>query len=537
MSFGSSDKSQSKCTFFIYIFIIAIFFFVAFARLFQLTIVKGSYYAMLADGNRIKEVVIEAPRGKIFDRKGTLLAENTSSDISKNNKVTNSKRIYKYSESTSHIIGYRQIADKNDLKSDSCTPKINFGAKIGKKGVEKLYECNLRGIPGKKLIEENTHGKYIKTISVLDPKPGNDIRLALDIELQEEAYRLLGNRKGAVVGLKPKTGEILILASAPGYNSQAFENGDLKKITTILSDKNKPLFNRATEGTYPPGSTFKIFVGTAGLEEGAIEKDEKIEDHGVIQAGPLKFHNWYFLEYGKTEGEVDMVKAMQRSNDTYFYILGGRLEPEKIKKWAEKFGFQNTTGFGLDEAIGIVPSAFWKKDTLGERWYLGDTYNLSIGQGYVAATPLQLTRAAAVFANGGYLCTPKILKSKSSKDSSCIKISISTPTYNIIREGMLRACQSGGTGWPFFNFTINERIEAQSQEFKTDQKPIMVGCKTGTAESHAVSGIPHAWFTVFAPYENPEIVMSVLVEEGGQGSDIAAPIAKDILKMYFERYE
>jgi len=177
---------------------------------------------------------------------------------------------------------------------------------------------------------------------------------------------------------------------------------------------------------------------------------------------------------------------------------------------------------------------FGKKETLKERWYLGDTYNLAIGQGYLLTTPLQLTQATAVFANNGYLCQPKIIKNKK-KSANCQKLPINKDYLALIKQGMIEACQPGGTGWPFFNFSIN--TEASNQQKTAKNTPLQVGCKTGTAQSHAKSSLPHALFTVFAPAENPEILLTVVVEEGGQGSDIAAPVAKEILKEYFERKE
>lgn len=550
MSFETKQRSFNQGLFMMYGLGVAICLLIALARLFQLTIVKGNYYSLLSEDNRVKEVIIEPPRGILYDRKGIVLASSTLPDSTDDGERVPSRRIYKYPEAISHVVGYRQTADAEDLANDSCINKLKYGDKVGKKGVERLFECELRGEHGKKLIEVDAHGNYIKTLSVLDPKEGQALTLALDIELQNKAMELLGDQKGSVVGLKPDTGEVLILASTPGYDPQSFEDGDTTASASYISDKKKPLFNRSTEGTYPPGSTFKPFVAAAGLEEEVITPEETIMDKGVISAGPLKFHNWYFLEYGRTEGEVDMLKAIQRSNDIYFYLLGGKLGPEKIKKWAEIFGMQQKTGLGLSESTGVIPSAFWKSDTLGERWFLGDTYNLSIGQGYVATTPIQIARATAAFANGGYLCKPQLLKNTSKDQSTCTKIPMKTKTYNVIREGMFQACAEGGTGYPFFNFLVEEPADTNTEETSvTPNEPmesspsamisrrIKVGCKTGTAESHAESGKPHAWFTVFAPYNNPEIVLTVLVEEGGQGSEIAAPIAKEILKVYFERYE
>ncbi|CAN5152159.1 penicillin-binding protein 2 [soil metagenome] len=542
MDFQRKNSNFSPYFLGIYMIGVFIFFVVVVIRLFHLTVVKGAYYSTLSDNNRVREIIIEPQRGKIIDRKGVILAANHASDETKRADRLVSSRIYYKPDSTGHILGYRQTADKNDLKNDPCINHLKLGDKTGKKGVEKLYECQLRGEHGKKLIEVDAMGRYVKTLSVLEPIPGQDVELGLDSMLQEKAQELLKGQKGAVVGLKPSTGEVLVLASNPTFNPQVFEDSDSKEVSKLFTDEDKPMFNRATEGAYPPGSTFKMFVAAAGLEEKAVTADTIFQDDGVLKAGQKNFHNWYYLEYGKTEGEVNLLKSLQRSNDTYYYQLGAKLGPEKIKKWAEIFGFHSRTGIGIDEVEGIVPSSFWKQDTYKEQWYTGDTYNFSIGQGYVTATPLQVSLATVPFANDGKYCRPMLLK-KNSTDAAiphCEKLPMSKETYEVIREGMKLACQTGGTAWPFFNFGVKESTPSASNIASASagiKRSISVGCKTGTAESHNAEGKPHAWFTVFAPYENPEIVLTVIVEESGQGSDVAAPIAKDILQMYFERLQ
>lgn len=521
LHFLSTNNQMLENAFFIYVVFIFLFLIILFLRLFQLTIVKGNYYRTLSEKNRIREINIESPRGKIVDRKGFIIAQNLPPDINQkiepglldNNQKIISKRIYENPEAIAPLIGYRQIADKNDLKNDTCQNKLQAGNRVGKKGVEKLFDCQLRGTSGKKLVEIDAQGKYLKTIDIIPPILGENIQLALDFELQKKSYELVKDSKAAIIVTNPKTGEILASVSSPSFNSQDFEDNSNSNIQKYLVDKNNPLFNRVTEATYPPGSIFKLVVATAGLEEKAIDEKTEIDDRGSIKAGAATFGNWYFLQYGKVEGMVDLVKAIKRSNDIFFYIIGEKTGVEKIKKWSDLFGLGKNTKIGLDEAEGIIPSTFWKKEVLKDNWYLGDTYNLSIGQGYVGTTPLQMTLVADVFANGGYLCQPQLLKGK----KNCKKLPISKKTIDIIREGMRQACSTGGTGWPLFDFKPN------------------VACKTGTAESHAKSGIPHAWISAFAPYDNPEIAVTVLVEEGGQGSDVAGPIARDILKAYFER--
>ncbi|MCX7955823.1 MAG: penicillin-binding transpeptidase domain-containing protein [Patescibacteria group bacterium] len=530
IKFSSISEKINEIGIFVFFIFVGFFCFFLIIRLFALTIVKGNYYQQLAQNNRIKEFLIEPERGKIIDRKGFTIVENKKADIEiDEKKIKNkrflSKRIYYYPEETAHIVGYQQNADEKDIKNDNCLNKLILGDKTGKKGVEKLFECQLRGIAGKKLIETNALGNFLKTIAVYPPKPGKTIQLALDLELQKKTYELIKEKKGAVVASIPKTGEVLVLASSPSFNPQDFEDKN-KNVEKYLKDKNQPLFNRALDGVYPPGSIFKMIVAVAGLEEKKIDEKTVFEDKGIIKSGPNTFGNWYYLQYGKTEGIIDVVKAIKRSNDIFFYLAGEKIGAEKIKKWAEIFGLGKKTEIGLDETEGVIPSSFWKETTLKEKWYTGDTYNLSIGQGYLLTTPIQMNFALSVFANNGYYCQPSLLKNQKPK---CKKLPISQKNIELIKKGMKEACSDGGTGWPFFDFKI--KIS------DSESKKIEVGCKTGTAESHAKSGKPHAWINVFAPYENPEIIITVLIEEGGQGSDIAGPIAKEILKQYFERKE
>lgn len=520
-------------------------------RLFQLTIVKGDYYRRLSEQNRIKEILIEPERGEIIDRKGFVIVKNITPNIQTNPESINkddqrihSRRIYEFPESIAQIIGYQQIADKSDFKNDVCPNKLKLGDKIGKKGIESLYECSLRGKYGKKLVEIDAHGKFLDTLTVLSPKKGETIQLAIDFELQKKAYELIKDKRAAIIATNPKTGEILAYVSTPSFNPQVFEDENIDQISKYLTDEQKPMFNRIAEGTYAPGSIFKLVIATASLEEKAIDEKTLFEDTGQLQAGPLKFGNWYFLQYGKTDGMVDIVKAIKRSNDIFFYKAGEAVGPDKIKQWADTLGYGKKTGIGFREEDGLIPSPFWKSEALNDRWYTGDTYNFSIGQGYVTTTPLQTVLVTDLFANNGYLCKPKLLKND---QPECKKLKISQKTIDLIREGMRQACSTGGTGWPLFDFKVidkkfptptpnsNQKTSTNSANIK--YQPIQTACKTGTAESHAKSDSPHAWITVFAPYENPEIALTVLIEEGGQGSDVAGPVARDLLKAYFERSE
>ncbi|OGK19079.1 hypothetical protein A3G67_01315 [Candidatus Roizmanbacteria bacterium RIFCSPLOWO2_12_FULL_40_12] len=521
--FKQNRKWDRRVILFLFLCTVFVGFGMIVFRLFQLTIVKGEYYRRLSDENRIKEIIIEPKRGTILDRKGAVIAESTIADYRAQAKSYPAKRSYRDPEALAHLIGYRQLADPTDIANNRCLIKLKSGEKTGKKGVEKVYDCDLHGGIGKKLVELDARGLEKKTLTVLPPEDGKITQLALDFDLQKKAHELLnppaGGKKGAVVAMNPKTGEILALASSPSFNPQVFEDNNQELMKEYLLSSDHPLFNRATEGLYPPGSIFKIFIATGALEEKRIDENYKVLDTGEIEAGPLKFGNWYFLQYGRTDGEVDIVKGIKRSNDIFFYKVGSLLGPEKIKYWGEKFGFARKTGLPFEQAEGMIPSPFWKEEVIKDQWYLGDTYNLSIGQGFLLVTPIQVAQATSVFANGGQLCEPQLLKDTTPK---CKNLKISEKTMGLLKEGMKEACATGGTGWPLFDFSV-----------ATGSAKIDVSCKTGTAESIGKHDDPHAWITTFAPSENPEIVVTVLIENGGEGSSVAGPIAKELLKTYF----
>lgn len=497
------------------LFLIAGFFLLG-GRCFDLIIVKGGYYRQLSEGQRVREVKIPAPRGIIYDRNGVALVRNVPS------KNASLAREYIYKEAAAHLLGYLGEAAIDEVKGE-----IKMGDWLGKTGVEEAYDDILRGTPGKELIETDVQGQPLRTLGQIPPRPGENLRLSLNLSLQKIAASELKDKKGAVVVSNPETGEILVLYSSPSFDPNIFseQNASSLEIEKLLSNPEHPLFNRAIAGVYPPGSTFKIIVAAAGLEEGKITKETEIEDTGVIYLGPYKFPNWYFQGYGKTEGFLNIVGAIKRSNDIFFYKTGEMLGWEKIGEWAKKFGLGRTLGIDISgEGQGLIPDDSWKRKNTGEGWYLGDTYHLGIGQGYLLTTPLQVNFWTNVVANGGRLCRPQVLKSQISrlavgqaniKNQNCRDLGLKKETLSLIKEGMREACSAGGTGWPFFDFKIP------------------VACKTGTAEFGDPAGRTHAWFTVFSPVESPEISVTVLVEEGGEGSNVAAPIAKKILEEWF----
>jgi penicillin-binding protein 2 len=507
------------------------------ARLIDLTVVNGAYYARMSDQNRLRKTTIYASRGTIFDRTGRVLAEsNPQSHLG-----MHSTRIYRVGEAFGHVLGYLAQPSHDEILLDTCTQQpLLPQAWVGKAGTEKHYECQLRGVNGYILKEVSSTEEFQKIVETVPALAGADITLALDASLQEVAFEQIRDKRAAVVAMKPQTGEVLILVSSPSYNPQDFLDST-QKVKQYLTSQDKPLFNRALEGVYPAGSVFKMVVVAAALEEGQVRPETTVEDTGFVMAGDRRFGNWYYLEYGKTEGAVDLVKSLQRSNDIYYYKISEKLGATNIAKWAQRFGYGSPTRVSLPERSGTLPSPFWKEDVLKERWYLGDTYNFSIGQGYLEVTPLQVAQMTQILANRGRKCKPKLLKIVAGdgvlqdQKAECTSAIISSSTLQQIQKGMIAACEPGGTGWPFFNFSVNQRITDESGNVSEKKQPITVACKTGTAENHSKSEQPHAWFTAYAPAQSPEIVVTVVVEEGGQGSHVAAPIAKEILTKYFSQ--
>lgn len=529
--------------------LIVIIFSVLVLRAFQLQIVEGKKNQESAENNRIRKIKISGPRGAIFDRHGEILAKNLpvfkikknegevvigrdealkmQSEGNEESLFFSFSRNYPGREVFSHIVGY--LGEVSEEEINKATPTIQnyiLGDLIGRTGIEKFYENSLRGVDGGELVEVDTNGKILRRLGREEPLPGKDFFLAVDAGLQRIAAAEMIGKKGAVVASNPKNGEILILYSSPSYDPNLFVQKNEEKLKTLLTDETDlPLLNRPISGTYPPGSVFKIVTTTAGLEDKKITKNTLINDPGVIYIGSYKYANWYFTGYGKTEGEINVVRAIKRSTDTFFYRLGEMVGIERLVFWTKKFKLDQIFGLDLDgEVPGFVPTPEWKQKVMGEPWFLGNTYHLAIGQGDLVLTPLGVNMMTAAIANGGKICRPRMLKVGSDEQIECQEIGIKKETIDIIKEGMTDVCSTGGTAYPFFDF-LPAGLPTGRQ----------VACKTGTAEFVDKDGKTktHAWFTVFAPLDNPSIVLTVLVEGGGEGSSVAAPIAKEILKEYF----
>lgn len=527
--------------------ILIVIFCVLAVRLFELQIIRGSYYKELADGNRIRKVVIKAPRGEILARGGEYLARNDEVDdfvlynrqkgyfvsdtVDKNSqKISDVKtwnRSYPLRAATSQVTGYVGMVNQAEVgKTD--TQCIDLGPhlstdEIGRSGLEEYYDCKLRGTDGEKLLEVNADGSYVRELGQKDPVKGLDLKTTIDYPLQQYVSTLISGSRGIIVVSDAK-GEILALYSSPSYDPNVFLNNS-KKAGEVLKDKDLPLFNRVISGKYSPGSIFKPIVATAALESGAIDKNYHYQDTGVLKLstiyGDYSYSNWYFTQYGGVEGSIDVTRAIARSTDTFFYKVGELTGISKLAQWSKMFGLGQKTGIDLPgEVSGLVPDPQWKEETKGEQWFLGNTYHFSIGQGDLEVTPIGIHSAITAIANGGELCKPRIVSSDKPDESYCSSLGINDKNISIVKEGMVEACSSGGTGYTFFDFKQKHKID--------------VACKTGTAQIGTDK--TNAWFTAFAPSKDPQIVVTVLVEEGGEGSKVAGPIARQVFDFWFNTH-
>jgi penicillin-binding protein 2 len=505
------------------------------ANMVKLSVIRNKYYQEMARNNRILEKPIPAGRGQIVDRKGRVIAKSIYQyfkvdgdkkvyegvgdfqgyKFEGNDLAYELKRQYPYGESTSFISGYVGKVGEDDIKNNKCNEKLDNGEVVGRSGIEQSMDCDLRGAEGIRMVEVDAKGKYIRELGRQEPVIGQTVNLSIDAYWQEKIYKLLDGKKAVVIISDPKTGKIINFVSSPAFDPNAFSyDQDNQTISSYLDDKdNMPLLNRISSARYEPGSVFKIVTSTAGLESGVINRESTYEDTGTMKVGEYSYSNWQWTKSGIANGMVNVVTALQKSNDIFFYKLGGDLGLDRIYEWSKKYGYGAKTGLELPgELEGVNPNEKWKESAKGEKWYLGDTYHLSIGQGFLSVTPLQVNQMTNIIANHGVKCKMSLLKDSKPQ---CQNIGLKRDTWETVIEGMRAACKTGGTAWPLFNF-------------KTQ-----IACKTGTAEVGDGSKDTHAWLTAFAPADDPEISITVLVERGGEGSDVAAPIVGDILKEWF----
>jgi len=492
------------------IFFLCILYVLFVVELFKKNIIAGNYYRRLSSDNSVQSVLISAPRGIFYDRYDLPLVKNDE----KSNKNT---RAYLYGNEYAHVLGYVGLPNEKSLKDISCGTKASSTQYVGVYGLEKTFECRLRGNPGRSYVETDARGVKRTELAKDIPTAGADIHLTFDTNLQKTARHAFGNLIGAAIASNPNTGEVYMLYSSPSFDPNSlFKN--THEYVTLSTDAQKPLLNRALSGVYPPGSVIKPLIALGALEDGIIETNTEFEDTGVLRIGNTSFGNWYFLQYGKKEGMVDVRKAIARSNDIFFYQIGKKSGIERMHKWFTQFGLADADMSDFfPQQTGMLPSDAWKQKQYAQPWFLGDTVNVSIGQGYILVNPVQMHEAIAIIATNGVRCAFQV---ELGQKRDCKRMTFSSQNIQAVRDGMRQACETGGTAWPFFDFSVKG-------------KRIHVGCKTGTAESQGNGSDPHAWFSAFAPYNNPSIVITILVENGGEGSSVAAPIAKEILTKYF----
>jgi penicillin-binding protein 2 len=446
----------------------------------------------------------------------------------------------------SHILGYIGRISAEEWKKH---PEYRPVDVLGKSGIEKSYEEYLHGVAGKEQVEVDSSGKPIRFLARIEPQAGQNINLSIDWELQRKMYDVIktqveraGGKAGSGVAIDPQTGEILAAVNYPSYDANLFARGiSQADYNKLLNDDAKPLLNRVTSGNYPVGSVIKPFISVAALQEGVINAQTTIVDKGKLEVPNIynpsivyRFKGW------KPDGlgAVNVVRALQWSSDIFYYQVGGGyqsfqgLGERRILEWYSKFGFGSKTGVDIaEESAGFLPSPEQKKRASGEAWYIGDSYNISIGQGDLRATPLQLAVANAAIANGGKIIKPHFVHSITNASSLVRVTPIDILRANFVSPDKLRLVQQG----------MEEAVAGGTAccSLKSEV-PVQVAGKTGTAEtsSEGFDGKnsrtkPHAWFTAYAPAVNPRIVTVIMIENAGEGSEFAVPATKEILKWYF----
>ncbi len=573
-----------------------------FIRLWNLQVIQGAKFRTLSEDNRIAYRLVQSPRGMVFDSEGELLADNRASfniylirenvkklkqtirllaeiteqpfeelykrtryanpfrpflikaDISRKTMAfleenkpdypgvfvqVTPLRQYPSKEQASHLLGYMAEVSNRQLQR---LKKQNYrqGDLLGQYGVERTQEKFLRGQSGFKQVEVDAYGRELRVVRPFVEKPGNNVYLTIDIELQKKAEKLFEAHEGSIIVLDPSDGAILAMVSKPSFNPNIFAGGiDAKNWKGLMNDPLKPLENRAIRGQYPPGSIFKIVMAFAILNEKIARSDEKIRCHGSFPFGKKLFRDWKRGGHGP----IDFTQSLAQSCDVYYYTNGHKLGIERIARYARMFGLGSPTGFGATEKGGLVPSDAWKRRRFNERWYEGETISVSIGQGFNLITPMQAANLIATVANGGYLWKPYIVKKVLSPGGRTLfesrpqlirKIPISQDIFQKVREG------------------LKEVVHGKRGTAKKAQVPgIFVAGKTGTAQTVDLKYTghkrkpeellrkfrDHGWFVAFAPYENPNIAIAILGENAGRPGSFFAPYAKELISFHLEKNE
>ena len=568
-------------------------------RLWHLQVAEGEYHRSLSENNRIRLKRVNATRGLVFDRHGKLLVENRPSfDVvmvpedareparildrlrdylgrplpdaeealatSRNRPAFENvvlkrdvdwetlvvvetrqielpgvslqigpRRSYLYGPLASHLLGYVGEVNAEELAT---LEAYRMGDTIGKYGLEKRWENHLRGENGGRQVEVDAFGRELDVLREVEEVPGANLHLTIDIDLQRAASEALEGREGAVVALDPRTGAILAMVSRPAFDPNLFAGGiSSEDWKGLITDPLHPLQNKAIQGQYPPGSTFKIVVAAAALEEGIVTPFTRIHCAGSLRFGNRDFGCWKKGGHGW----MNLHQAIVESCDVYFYQVGQRLGVDTIADYSRRFGLGDPTGLRLDhEKGGTIPDTQWKRRRFGEPWYPGETLSVAIGQGYVTTTPLQMANVIATVANGGTRYRPHYVDRVEIPDEGVEHIEPEEAFRTGIRASTISQLQRA----------LRDVVEGERGTGKRARVPgIEVGGKTGTSQTVRLrrgenvdpAKIPrrfrdHAWFVSFAPVDAPEIAVAALVEHaGGGGGAIAAPIVQQVLARFF----
>nr|MDP9212198.1 penicillin-binding protein 2 [bacterium] len=469
-----------------------------------------------------------------LDRESSVLLRMRAQDLAGVTVQNNPRREYADPELYAHLLGYVGKVSAEDLEEN---PELRQNDYVGKTGLERVYQDKLAGTPGQRRLEVNAQGEILKELQSTEPKPGQSAQLGIDPKLQKAMHDAVENgisssrrqaTGGSAVALDPKTGTILGMVSLPSFDNNDFVGGiGEEKYRELAEDPTKPLFNRPVSGEYPPGSTFKIVTATGALAEGVVGPNDYLSSPPALEIEGYEFPDW--KEDG--HGSVNAVRALAVSSDVYFYkVSGGHddiegLGEDKLGDYMRQFGIGTPTGIDLpDEQDGLVPSQSYKKATFGEDWFIGNTYHMGIGQGFILTTPLQVATYTSAIAGNGIAYKPHLVKayvnSENKKEKTPFK---SEPLVNLkVDRAVIETVQQG----------MREVVEnGTGQELNT--LPVDICGKTGSAE-FANETSAHAWFTAYAPCDDPRIVLTVMIEGGGEGSDVAVPAAKRIFESYFD---
>jgi penicillin-binding protein 2 len=551
--------------------------------------VRGDYYLELAENNRMRTEVVRAPRGLIHDRSGDLLVENVPTynlllDRTRSDEVSASLafaaealdrpvdeleavlgrqagksffqpvliaenlslsqvarlsvvalehpefeievghlRLYRYGPTTAHLLGYLGEVSERELASPAAV--YRSGDQIGRKGIEQAYDNRLRGIDGERIVIVDSHGRHKEDYRFEPSDPGAELELSLDLDLQQEAARFFEDKEGAAVALDPQTGEIRMLLSSPAYNPNLFSRRlDRAAWKALIEDPRHPLQDRALQSAYSPGSVFKIVMAVAGLTEGVITPESK-----VFCPGETKIYNHRFRCWKRGgHGWMKLRDAIKQSCDVYFYHLGKDLGIERIAKYSRMFGFGHPTGIEIEgEKPGLVPDPEWSLEARGTPWYPGETISVSIGQGPILVTPLQMSTMMAAVANGGYRVVPRVAEDAVVGETE--PIGVDPAALERVRDALMAVVMEKGTG-------ARAYVPGLEVAGKTGTVQVVRQTTWIKSEELPYEQRDHAWFASFARGGDRQLVVVVFVEHGGKGSQAAAPLAKRLYEIYFRDF-